>query len=595
MRKVAIRKALPHIDETDVDIGDIKAIRMLPSTHLPTVSKPLPWNTAQSSIDWENRIREERDKGNLERIPLPTSELGGIGAEGTWVSPALQEAFATPDVTINPQVASTIVGILNGVPNWWRTPRQGARAGGVGEGFHFGGFPQESFVRLTDTDINPRSIEHALNPLAAETPFRDRVRNLVSQFPSYQDEGVSPEQAASLVWGKQPTNLTVNPLLQDKSGGAIKIASEPMDIAMRLLKQSLELQPPMTQGVEEQAPMQEDIPMIDMQTIQNNDPCSCAETVRTEILSDYQKYLNGIIEDEDEDGPNWIFGEENDPQYETPHKHEALKYMQSLIEEVENASCEEIMEYELYDEMCDNAGFSEADQMKYTGEPMDIAFQLLKEDIDYQDEDYIHPHEQIWNDEADKQLLDTTNSLWDYVENMSNDDKLAFLNNQGNYFMNMAFQNHFPTTQEEIDRAVAEMMFDAWQDAQLEMPGGIDFDFGGNRKSGEPRNSVRAYAVHPSQWKKLASEPMDIALQLLKERVSPEAKRHKLEYDKKYESSPERIKYREQLNQERRKRGIYGSHDHKDISHTEGGKLTLEGEHENRARHFKDKGTLREL
>jgi hypothetical protein len=91
------------------------------------------------------------------------------------------------------------------------------------------------------------------------------------------------------------------------------------------------------------------------------------------------------------------------------------------------------------------------------------------------------------------------------------------------------------------------------------------------------------------------SEPMEIAFQLLKERVSPEAKRHKLEYDKKYESSPERVKYREELNRERRRRGIYGSHDHKDISHTEGGKLTLEGEHENRARHFKDKGTLREL
>ena len=88
-------------------------------------------------------------------------------------------------------------------------------------------------------------------------------------------------------------------------------------------------------------------------------------------------------------------------------------------------------------------------------------------------------------------------------------------------------------------------------------------------------------------------EPMEIAMQLLKERVSPEAKRHKLEYDKKYESSPERVKYREDLNRERRRRGIYGSHDHKDISHTEGGKLTLEGEHENRARHFKDKGTLR--
>jgi hypothetical protein len=98
-----------------------------------------------------------------------------------------------------------------------------------------------------------------------------------------------------------------------------------------------------------------------------------------------------------------------------------------------------------------------------------------------------------------------------------------------------------------------------------------------------------------NDYYKVASEPMEIAFQLLKERVSPEAKRHKLEYDKKYESSPERVKYREDLNRERRRRGIYGSHDHKDISHTEGGKLTLEGEHENRARHFKDKGTLREL
>ena len=89
------------------------------------------------------------------------------------------------------------------------------------------------------------------------------------------------------------------------------------------------------------------------------------------------------------------------------------------------------------------------------------------------------------------------------------------------------------------------------------------------------------------------SEPMDIAFQLLKRELSPEARRHKLEYDTKYESSPERVKYREELNQERRRRGIYGSDNHKDVSHTQGGRLTLEGEHSNRARHFKDKGTLR--
>ena len=88
--------------------------------------------------------------------------------------------------------------------------------------------------------------------------------------------------------------------------------------------------------------------------------------------------------------------------------------------------------------------------------------------------------------------------------------------------------------------------------------------------------------------------PMDIAFQMLKERVSPEAKRHKLEYDKEYESTPERVKYRVALNRERRKRGMYGDHSHRDISHTQGNKLTVEDEHSNRARHFREKGTLRD-
>jgi hypothetical protein len=88
-------------------------------------------------------------------------------------------------------------------------------------------------------------------------------------------------------------------------------------------------------------------------------------------------------------------------------------------------------------------------------------------------------------------------------------------------------------------------------------------------------------------------EPMEIALQLLKEAISPEARRHKLEYDKQYEKTPERRKYQRELHTERRKRGIYGTGDHMDVSHTQGGRLTLEPEHANRARHFKDKGTLR--
>jgi len=93
---------------------------------------------------------------------------------------------------------------------------------------------------------------------------------------------------------------------------------------------------------------------------------------------------------------------------------------------------------------------------------------------------------------------------------------------------------------------------------------------------------------------KVKSEHMEIAFQLLKERKSPEAWANKKRYDSEYQKTPKRVKYREQLNAERRKRGIYGKGG-KDISHTQGGKLTLESAHNNRARHFKNRGTLRSV
>jgi hypothetical protein len=94
------------------------------------------------------------------------------------------------------------------------------------------------------------------------------------------------------------------------------------------------------------------------------------------------------------------------------------------------------------------------------------------------------------------------------------------------------------------------------------------------------------------KWQnKLASEPIDIAFQLLKERVSPEAIAHKLAYDKKYESTPERVKYREDLNRERRQRHIMG-HGGPDMSHTKDHTIVPEDPHTNRARHFKETGTL---
>ena len=87
-------------------------------------------------------------------------------------------------------------------------------------------------------------------------------------------------------------------------------------------------------------------------------------------------------------------------------------------------------------------------------------------------------------------------------------------------------------------------------------------------------------------------DPMDFAWRLLKDRKSPEAFRHKKEYDTKYESSPSRHKYRAELARERRKKGVMG-HGGADMSHTRQHTIVPEDPHSNRARHFKERGTLK--
>jgi hypothetical protein len=138
-----------------------------------------------------------------------------------------------------------------------------------------------------------------------------------------------------------------------------------------------------------------------------------------------------------------------------------------------------------------------------------------------------------------------------------------------------------------IDDEVREAATTPQQYTNMTEWGAMQGMFPGGQDQADLASSL--YASHPNTTNVVKSDV------LVKERVSPEAKRHKLEYDTAYEASPERRKYRADLNRERRRRGMYGDHSGRDISHTEGGKLTVEGAHENRARHFKDQGTLRHV
>ena len=55
-------------------------------------------------------------------------------------------------------------------------------------------------------------------------------------------------------------------------------------------------------------------------------------------------------------------------------------------------------------------------------------------------------------------------------------------------------------------------------------------------------------------------------------------------YDKEYQSSPARKRYRAALNKANREAGTYGNKDGKDMSHTKKGKLVKEAQSKNRAR-----------
>ena len=64
---------------------------------------------------------------------------------------------------------------------------------------------------------------------------------------------------------------------------------------------------------------------------------------------------------------------------------------------------------------------------------------------------------------------------------------------------------------------------------------------------------------------------------------NPKARAKKKKYDTSYHSTPERRKYRSELNSARRKRGIYGKGGG-DLSHTKRGTLVRESASKNRAR-----------
>tara|TARA_R100000234_G_scaffold114606_1_gene89904 strand:+ start:2608 stop:3156 length:549 start_codon:yes stop_codon:yes gene_type:complete len=113
----------------------------------------------------------------------------------------------------------------------------------------------------------------------------------------------------------------------------------------------------------------------------------------------------------------------------------------------------------------------------------------------------------------------------------------------------------------------------------------------GQMTSGQKRAATKRKR---SKKQGVGGKPTIVKGVLVKQAKSPEALANKKKYDTKYHSTPDRVKYRQELNQERRKRGVYGKGG-KDMSHTKNGNLVAEDASKNRARHFKERGTLKSV
>ena len=513
MKPVKVKKAyLPTIDEArGVSLDDIEALRWIPERHRKTFAQPISVSRSQKE-GHGNTIPYELEVARQEHgLPLPgllDESKTGINPRrdvaGTWVGPSNLGTLLEPDFTFDPKKESGILLGTTESPHWWRTMAQGANSKG-GEGFQYGGFPKESFVEIP-RPYNASPIEiagGAYNTVTGLSEPSPEMADFLNQFPSEQGTHRwgqamgSPLTEQQLIDQELITPLSLEQRIVDSPFLPRKVASEPMDIAMRLLKRD--------------------------------------------------RIYDPDAENKGQEGIDWHPGEE---------------------------------------------GIDWDSAVSSSLHPSHDLTQ--RHPFDYDMHEYDHYAQKLLNLMRNRDVA----YLQDNENPMTEDEQFDLMDARQKLQASIPKNTHFPSIQNAVGYDKDGNKTSTFGDGRPKFNEGSPRyqELIGDRPTVPIYTEGSFYGVPFNEETGFTrSEPMDIALQLLKERVSPEAKRHKLEYDKKYESSPERVKYREELNRERRRRGIYGSHDHKDISHTEGGKLTLEGEHENRARHFKDKGTLRQV
>tara|TARA_R100000482_G_scaffold123522_1_gene73659 strand:+ start:1709 stop:4624 length:2916 start_codon:yes stop_codon:yes gene_type:complete len=583
LMEYAIRKAtLPTLREAGLSFEDLDALRFIPNYRKTSFYQPQLLNKP-ANIDYE--IRTASKKPEYKRIPGLQTELGPPqnNIHSYFVNPATRLGALGGDVTF--MARPTLLGIRNNNNNYgvdfWRTKRQGAGSEG-GEGLIYGELPKQNFVEIpinytaADAMRAKLNLDHFMNTfhIPEEEAFEmlatrfPEVHNIASQLPNVNTQDTSWQQPAQY--------RGTNPLLLDEID--TKVASEPMDIAMQLLKQ---------------------------EPLQLRNSAELAELARqgdTEAYNEMMErtgdyYLaNEITGEPDMEANLEAYGAETGKNpFKTPPigRTNQIQIHQPPVTPIHA------------DKKLHNW------QYKNASEPMEIAMQLLKRELHpgrdiegyLKDDGHYAGEEELYNLNdpevqnfvnrlhLDKQppvhlIPETLGMDLEYVE-----PELRVENRDTKLYHPIMMDEH-----ENLDKFPDRKIVEREDGTKEELVSTSDptSDVVGVGRTGRTLVSSKpTFEGIPFSEETgfTRSEPMEIAMQLLKERVSPEAKRHKLEYDKKYESSPERVKYREELNRERRRRHIMGRGG-PDMSHTKDHTIVPESPHTNRARHFKDKGTL---
>ena len=568
-----LKASLPTMREAGLSFEDLDALRLIPHYRKTSFYQPQLLNKP-ANINYEKRTASK--KPEYKRIPGLQTEIGTPqnNIHSYFVNPATRLGALAGDVTFLAE--PTLLGIRNNDKDYgvdfWRTERQGAGSEG-GEGLIYGELPKQNFAEIpidfTAVDAMRAKLnldhfmdtfhipeEEAFEMLATRFP---EVYNIASQFPNVSTQDTSWQQPAQY--------RGTNPLLLDEID--TKVASEPMDIAMQLLKEEIPYS-------------SRDYPPQEVSISTGNSLVTPKVAGETPEVCNMPGCNSGL--------PPVIY-----------------RRMANPIRSIDN-----------HQFMCEQCAYkNDLQSLLYhkmlKGEitPMEYTMQLLKRELHpgrdiegyLKDDGHYAGEEELYN-LNDPEVQNFVNRL--HLDKQPPKHLLPFslgmdlgyvepelrVENRDTKLYHPIMMDEHEDLDKFPDRKIVER--EDGTKEELVSTSNPTSDVVGVGRTGRTLVSPKpTFEGIPFSEETgfTRSEPMNIAMQLLKERVSPEAKRHKLEYDKKYESSPERVKYREELNRERRRRHIMGRGG-PDMSHTKDHTIVPESPHTNRARHFKDKGTL---